>query len=340
MTWCIYKIENKINGKCYIGQTIEPSKRWSKHKYGMRRVKQGKKSKDIQAIHYALAKYGVKNFTFKIIEEVDTQEEANNRETYWVSYYNSLKNGYNCTKGGMNAPKTEEWKRKVKETRMKNGGYGKEWVQKIKETRMKNGGYGHSEETKKYLSDNWDKFHSRVTPLEVRDKLSKANKGKQNCLGHKQPQEVIEKRVDSFYENYGTKVCAVEGCDRTDGFKFEGVRYCDMHVERLKKHGTTDKQPHPKPTLGKKMSEETKQKISKNRKGKATGEANGFYGKKHSPEMIKYFKEINLGKEPPNKIKFSDDVILKIRNDSRSLRKIGADYGVSTTVIRRIKRSE
>jgi len=113
-----------------------------------------------------------------------------------------------------------------------------------------------------------------------------------------------------------------------------------MHVERLKKHGTIEKKPHPKPTLGKKMSKETKEKISENRKGKATGKANGFYGKKHSPEMIKHLRDVNLGKEPPNKIKFSDDVILKIKNDSRSLRNIGADYGVSTTVIRRIKRSE
>lgn len=218
---------------------------------------------------------------------------------------------------------------------------------------MKNGGYGHSEETKKLISDTWHQYHTpesiektaegnrgKKLSKEQKQWLSEFHKGNQYCLGQKQPQEVIDKRVESFYESYGTTVCAVDGCNRTDGFKYEGVRYCDMHVERLKKHGTTDKQPHPKPTLGKKMSEETKQKISKNRKGKAMGEANGFYGKKHSPEMIKYFKEINLGKEPSNKIKFSNDVILKIRNDSRSLRKIGADYGVSTTVIRRIKRSE
>lgn len=115
MTWCIYKIENKINGKCYIGQAKDIDVRWRNHKSSARKVKQGLKKigdNGIQVIHVALAKHSFDNFEFEIIEEVETRKEANKRETYWVSYYDSYENGYNCTLGGYNAPKTEEWIRK------------------------------------------------------------------------------------------------------------------------------------------------------------------------------------------------------------------------------------
>lgn len=172
--WCIYKIENKINGKCYIGQSKNVKDRWRGHKRSTRLVKEGAtiKHSQVQVVHLALAKYGINNFIFKVIEEVDTQEEANDRETYWVSYYNSYSNGYDADHGGMNAPKTEEWKKKVKETRMKNGGYG------------------HSEETKKLMSDTWYQHHTsesfqkiaeanrgRVIPSEIRQNYLKLIKG-------------------------------------------------------------------------------------------------------------------------------------------------------------------
>lgn len=336
MTWCIYKIQNEINNRCYIGQSKHVQARFRDHKRHGRLVKEGKKNAQdngIQVIHLAIAKYGVDNFTFKIIEEVDTQKEANEKETYWVSYYDSLKNGYNCTRGGFNAPKTEEWKRKVKASRMANGGYG------------------HSEKTKQLLSERWYENHppesiektaranrGRVTPPEVRKKLSKANKGKQNCLGQKQPQKVIDKRIATMNAKYGSKICNVPGCERTDGFKYEGKRYCNMHVERLKRNGTWNLLPRPKTNLGKKHSSEIKAKISQNRKGKCVGKNNPFYGKQHSPETMERIRQQLLGREPPNKIKFSEEDIEKILSDSRGLRKIAKDFGVSITVIKRIKR--
>jgi hypothetical protein len=93
----------------------------------------------------------------------------------------------------------------------------------------------------------------------------------------------------------------------------------------------------PKPHLGKKWSEETKQKISEGRKGKCVGSDNPFFGKKHSEETIKHLRKINQGKEPPNKKSFSSEQIKQIVLDSRSLRKVAKDWNVSTTVIRRLK---
>ena len=79
----------------------------------------------IQVIHIALAKYGLNNFKFEIIEEIDTREDANNSEEYWISYHDTLNSGYNCTRGGYF------------------------------------GGYEHSEEAKEYLSKYWQNITHR-----------------------------------------------------------------------------------------------------------------------------------------------------------------------------------
>ena len=47
----------------------------------------------------ALRKFGFENFEFKIIEECNP-DELNNKEIYWVNFYNSYHNGYNMTPGG------------------------------------------------------------------------------------------------------------------------------------------------------------------------------------------------------------------------------------------------
>ena len=64
MTCGIYKIENLINGKVYIGQSIEIEKRWQKHL----------NAKDDFLIHKALRKYGKSNFSFSILEECAINE--------------------------------------------------------------------------------------------------------------------------------------------------------------------------------------------------------------------------------------------------------------------------
>lgn len=51
-------------------------------------------------LYKAIRKYGIENFNFDIIEECSA-DELNEREKYWISYYNSYgENGYNLTPGG------------------------------------------------------------------------------------------------------------------------------------------------------------------------------------------------------------------------------------------------
>lgn len=96
----IYKVENKINGKIYIGQTIHYKKRKLDHIGEARR-----QSNSI--FHKAINKYGDKNFEWSIIDECDfTYDNENNslldelEKKYIIEYNSLLPNGYNATEGG------------------------------------------------------------------------------------------------------------------------------------------------------------------------------------------------------------------------------------------------
>ena len=90
----IYKIENKINHKVYIGQTIDFKERMYQHK------KMRKDTKP-QMIDLAINKYGVDNFTYIIIDQAETPEEADIKEKQYIIEYDCLKpKGYNILKGG------------------------------------------------------------------------------------------------------------------------------------------------------------------------------------------------------------------------------------------------
>ena len=92
----IYKIENLINGKKYIGQSIHIEKRWATEK---RDAFNEKKASYHYPLSKAFRKYGIENFSFEIIEEC-LQEELNDKEKYWVAFYDSFYSGYNQTLGG------------------------------------------------------------------------------------------------------------------------------------------------------------------------------------------------------------------------------------------------
>lgn len=92
----IYSFKNKINGKRYIGQSVNIKARYSKHLY----LSKNPEIEGANGILYqAIRKYGIENFKFEILEET-TKECLNDREKYWISYYNSFLRGYNATIGG------------------------------------------------------------------------------------------------------------------------------------------------------------------------------------------------------------------------------------------------
>ena len=96
----IYKITNTINSKSYIGQTIQNVK----ERFYQHCATKCSKAVSNMAIHRAIKKYGKSNFTVEVIEEIDSTN-LNDREKYWIKYYNSYNNGYNSTKGGQDGCK-------------------------------------------------------------------------------------------------------------------------------------------------------------------------------------------------------------------------------------------
>jgi len=90
----IYKCTNIVNGKIYIGQTINTlEKRIIGHIHNIKHKS--------NYFHNALNKYGQKNFIWEIIDEAFSKDELDLKEIRWIKYYNSFgENGYNLTSGG------------------------------------------------------------------------------------------------------------------------------------------------------------------------------------------------------------------------------------------------
>lgn len=94
MKKAIYKIENLINHKLYIGQSYRPNIRWREHVRG--------NNEPNCPLHRAIKKYGEENFSFEIL---GWYEDYNGKEKEYIVYYNSkVPNGYNVQNGGQEPP--------------------------------------------------------------------------------------------------------------------------------------------------------------------------------------------------------------------------------------------
>lgn len=103
----VYKAENLINKKVYIGRTVCPieDRQWG-------HVNAAKKNSKT-VFHNAIRKHGADNFQFSVLCQCDSYEEMNEKEKYFISLLDSqIPNGYNMTPGGDGLPKG--WKSSMK----------------------------------------------------------------------------------------------------------------------------------------------------------------------------------------------------------------------------------
>lgn len=106
----IYKVENTINHKVYIGQTSHPSGfdgRYLADGVGVERLYNYLISKRTNGAYYnryllrSIEKYGVDAFVVdEIYDTADSQEDLNDKEIQYIAQYDSYVNGYNLTCGG------------------------------------------------------------------------------------------------------------------------------------------------------------------------------------------------------------------------------------------------
>ena len=98
----IYIHKNKINGKCYVGQTTQKPK----HRWGIN----GVKYKDSPKFYRAIEKYGWNNFDHIVLPTIyHTQDELNQAEIEIIQDMDSIKNGYNISLGGQIGVKNQEY---------------------------------------------------------------------------------------------------------------------------------------------------------------------------------------------------------------------------------------
>ena len=142
----IYKWQHKENGKCYIGQTIQDANRRR-----LEHLADARKSPHTYHFHNALKKYGEEAFTYEVIEECDSLEQLNEREVYWIDYYNSIDEGYNLRRAGEAKTHSEISKKLMSEAQKaahaRRRAEGRDTFTKIRKTR----GWKLSEETKAKL---------------------------------------------------------------------------------------------------------------------------------------------------------------------------------------------
>lgn len=93
----IYKITNTVNGKVYVGQTVQKLRmRWALHKH--------QSLNRNRPLYRAMRKYGISKFIIEELEVFPTgtnKERFDVREVFWIKELNSMApNGYNLTSGG------------------------------------------------------------------------------------------------------------------------------------------------------------------------------------------------------------------------------------------------
>jgi group I intron endonuclease len=213
----IYILENKIDGKCYVGQTCRLFKT---------RFKQHQNSHSL--IGVALREYSINNFKKILIEDIP-EEKLDDLEREYIQKYNSISpNGYNLDSGGhKNKHHCEETIKKISKATEgeKNHNFGKQFTERHKKKLSeaakgeKNHNYGKrpSEETiKKISKTEKGKFVSKETrkkmseahkikpsnmkgkhhSIETKQKMSEAHKGKPRSIETKQ--KISKTHKDKF----------------------------------------------------------------------------------------------------------------------------------------------
>lgn len=91
----IYMITNTLTNEIYIGRAVSIDKRWQEHCKSCFNLGTIAHS----TLHTRMAKEGIWNFTFQILEEVP-KEKLSEREKYWINFYHSKDYGMNEKAGG------------------------------------------------------------------------------------------------------------------------------------------------------------------------------------------------------------------------------------------------
>lgn len=206
----IYKITNKINNKCYIGQSIfNFNKRykggqWWKYTHNV-------------ILKNSIDKHGLENFEFEILEDVVKDiNELNRLESFYADKFNSYRpNGYNIRGCGDNKYVDDDLKKHLSTFRI-----GTNYSPENKKGRYKGVYWRESKKSWLCRFDNniikKDKYvNSEVEAAEMYDKISLYLFGKFSYINFEEKrEEYLNSDLESFYNNIFLK----EKVKRKDGY--------------------------------------------------------------------------------------------------------------------------
>ena len=186
----IYKIENLINHKVYIGQSVAIKDRLRHHKQMLNKNKHF-----CSHLQHSWNKYGVNNFSFEILEKC-TKEELDDKETYWLDFYGGYESEltYNQRSAGQETHNiSEETKEKLRKANLGKK-HSKEQLRKMSEA-MK----GHPYWGRKWTEEEKQRFSQKRKGIinegarnfdrnnpEYKKHLSESLKGKKKTKEHAQ----------------------------------------------------------------------------------------------------------------------------------------------------------
>jgi len=168
----IYKTTNLINGKIYVGQDSKNNPRYLGSGVWLNR---------------AIEKYGKENFKKEVIDLAESKEELNEKEKYWIKFYNcKVPFGYNLTDGGESP-----------------AGYIFTEVQRQNLSKAKKGKLSGREGKKNPGQSLRMKQNNPAKRPEVREKLGRSGKDNRRFGTHrsKEEKELISKRTKEGMDN-------------------------------------------------------------------------------------------------------------------------------------------
>jgi group I intron endonuclease len=190
MTCGIYCIENKTDGKCYIGQAKDFDKRIYHHKWNWKKETYEETSGENRPLWYTIKKHGENNFNIFMIVECN-KEDLNYLETFYIKKFESLSSqkGYNIL----------------------SDGFSREGIHHSQETKNKissaNKGKKRSQETREKISRSRMGF--KPSPESVQ-KMRNSKKGKTvgpvpSFLGKLHTEETKKKQSDARKRYWNAK---------------------------------------------------------------------------------------------------------------------------------------
>lgn len=167
----IYSIENKINHKKYIGQSVNIKQRWQSHRNELNKQKHHN-----DYLQKSWNKYGEQNFEFKVLERC-SKDLLNDKERYYIDLYDTMNEdyGYNLKSGGQDTNYVTE------SVRIKTGKAIKKYYEEYPEAAIMRSANAYKQwndpEIKAKITGKNNGMYGKTHTKEARKKISEAQKG-------------------------------------------------------------------------------------------------------------------------------------------------------------------